>query len=146
MIPIRTSISPRHTPYANYLLIAANVFIFLLTFWPHEVFIYGQRLVEPLRPAASSSCSPPDDLHLAVVTYAFLHGGWMHIIGNMYFLFMFATTSTTAGNCGVFVLLLCRGGFFQASAIPLLHTSPVLGASGAVAAVTGPTWSCSQIR
>jgi len=138
MIPIRTSISPRHTPYANYLLIAANVFIFLLTFWPHEVFIYGQRILEPLRPAAQQFMLTPDRPYIwQFVTYAFLHGGWMHIIGNMYFLFMFGNNvNDRLGNVG-YLCFYFAGAVFSGIGHSLLHTSPVLGASGAVAAVTG---------
>lgn len=138
MLPIRTSISPRNTPYANYLLIAANIFIFLLTYWPHEVFMEGRRALEPLRPAALQFMLSPDRPYIwQFVTYAFLHGGWMHIIGNMYFLFMFGNNvNDRLGNVG-YLCFYFAGAVFSGIGHSLLHTSPVLGASGAVAAVTG---------
>ncbi len=87
LLPIRTSIRPRRTPYANYVLIALNVVFFLLTYWPHTVRIDRFVYQEPLRLWAQQFMLHPANAYLwQFVTYAFLHGGLMHILGNMYFL------------------------------------------------------------
>jgi membrane associated rhomboid family serine protease len=71
------------------------------------------------------------------VTYAFLHGGLMHIFGNMYFLYIFGNNvNDKLGNIGYLCLYL-GGAVFAGIGHSLLHTNHVLGASGAVAAITG---------
>jgi membrane associated rhomboid family serine protease len=70
-------------------------------------------------------------------TYAFLHGGLLHIFGNMYFLYIFGNNvNDKLGNIGYLCLYL-GGGVFAGIGHSLLHTNEVLGASGAVAAITG---------
>jgi membrane associated rhomboid family serine protease len=71
------------------------------------------------------------------LTYAFLHGGLLHIFGNMYFLYIFGNNvNDKLGHIG-YVCLYLGGAVFAGIGHALLHTNPVLGASGAVAAVTG---------
>ena len=90
ILPIRTSIQPRRTPYVNYGLIAANVIIFVLTYSPHVVRMGGYVVTEPLRLWAQQFMLTPTHPYLwQFVTYAFLHSSYMHIIGNMYFLYLF---------------------------------------------------------
>jgi len=80
----------------------------------------------------------PGHLYLwQFVSYAFLHGGLMHIIGNMYFLYLFGNNvNDKLGHIGYLCLYL-GGAVFAGIGHTILHTNPVLGASGAVAAVTG---------
>jgi len=138
MIPIRTSLTPRRTPYANYTLIAINAVVFLLSYYPTQTFFMGQRVIEPLRSWAQPMMLSPEHPFLwQFVTYAFLHSGWMHIIGNMYFLYVFGNNvNDKLGNIGYLCFYLA-GGVFSGLGHTLLHQNPVLGASGAVAAVTG---------
>jgi membrane associated rhomboid family serine protease len=77
---------------------------------------------------------------LTYVTYSFLHGGWLHLIVNMLFLWVFADNVEDAFGHGAFVILylLCAIG------AALVHTllapqsdAPLIGASGAVAGVLG---------
>jgi membrane associated rhomboid family serine protease len=71
------------------------------------------------------------------VTYAFLHGSLMHILGNMYFLYLFGNNvNDKLGHVG-YTCFYLAGGVFAGIGHTLLHVNPVLGASGAVAAVTG---------
>ncbi|MFH1371445.1 MAG: rhomboid family intramembrane serine protease [Planctomycetota bacterium] len=132
LLPIRTSIRPSRTPYANYALIAVNTAIFFLTYWPHR------ETAEVLRPWAQHLMLTPVSPHLwQFVTYAFLHGGLLHIFGNMFFLYIFGNNvNDKLGNFG-YVCFYLAGGVFSAVGHTLLNSNPVLGASGAVAAVTG---------
>ncbi len=140
MIPLRTSIAPKHTPYANYLLIAANVVIFLLSYGPHKVLApeLGGYVLEPLRSWAQQFMLTPARPYIwQFVTYAFLHGSWMHIIGNLYFLYIFGNNvNDWLGNVG-YLCFYFGGAVFSGLGHALISSSPVLGASGAVAAVTG---------
>ena len=137
LLPIRTSIKPRRTPYANYALVAVNVAIFLLSFFPVESL--GGK-TEYIRHWANQFVLNPQPGHLFLwqfVSYAFLHAGFMHIAGNMFFLYLFGNNvNDKLGHIGYLAFYLA-GAVFSGIGHTLLSSSPVLGASGAVAAVTG---------
>jgi membrane associated rhomboid family serine protease len=132
ILPLRTNIVPRRTPYANYFFIAANAVIFLLT------FNMGTGHNRPVADAFMLWPSHPEVWQF--VSYAFLHGSWMHIIGNMFFLYLFGNNvNDELGNVG-YACFYLAGAVFSALGHSLIHTGspiPILGASGAVAAVTG---------
>ncbi len=138
ILPIRTSIRPRQTPYCNYVLIAVNVIIFLVTYSPRVVLVNGQPFQEALRSWAELFMLTPTRPHLwQFVSYAFLHGGLLHIIGNMYFLYIFGNNvNDKLGNIGYLCFYLA-GAVFSGIGHTLLNNNPALGASGAVAAITG---------
>ncbi|HUS74237.1 MAG TPA: rhomboid family intramembrane serine protease, partial [Sedimentisphaerales bacterium] len=138
ILPIRTSIRPWRTPYANYALIIANVFFFLITYSPHYSWLGGIRVLEPLKPAAGQFMLIPGNLRLwQFVTYAFLHGGIWHIIGNMFFLYLFGNNVNDKLGHARYLCLYLGGAVFAGIGHIMLHNNPVLGASGAVAAITG---------
>ncbi len=133
LLPYRTSIIPRRTPYANYALIAANVLIFLLEYqvnphtgrWVFRPWVHYFMLVSE-RPSLWQ-----------FVSYAFLHEGLLHIIGNMFFLYLFGNNvNDKLGNTGYLCFYLA-GAAFSGIGHLLVGGGNVLGASGAVAAVTG---------
>lgn len=133
ILPYKTSITPRRTPYANYALIAVNVFIFIL-----EIRFNPQTGNMGLRPWVDYFM-----LHAVrparwqFVTYAFLHGGFFHIIGNMFFLYLFGkNVNDKLGNVGYLAFYLA-GAVFSGIGYVLIGKGEVLGASGAIAAVTG---------
>lgn len=134
ILPIRTSIQPWRTPYANYGLILVNAIIFAFSFWPHHV---GQ-MVELLRPWAEPFVLNPNQPHVwQFLSYAFLHGGYLHIIGNMFFLYIFGNNiNDKLGHVG-YICFYMAGAVFSGVGHCLLSSSPVLGASGAVSAITG---------
>ncbi|MFC1634276.1 rhomboid family intramembrane serine protease [Planctomycetota bacterium] len=138
LLPIRTSISPRRTPYVNYALIAVNVVIFLLSYAPTvDPFTGDQELLR--RWANQLVLDPaPGRLYLwQFVSYAFLHGGILHILGNMYFLYMFGNNvNDKLGHIGYLCFYLA-GAVFSGIGHVVMSGAQVLGASGAVAAVTG---------
>ncbi len=131
--PIRTSIRPYRTPYANYALIAVNFLIFFLSYnWPNK------SDPEVLRPWAQHLMLIPARPYVwQFVTYAFLHGNLWHILGNMLFLYVFGrNVNDKLGNLG-YICFYLAGATFSAIGHVLLGGGPVLGASGAIAAVTG---------
>lgn len=133
ILPIRTSVRPRQTPYTNYALIAANVAIFL-----------SQFHLDPLthhlasRPWVEQLMLTPIQPHLwQFLSYAFLHSSIMHIVGNMFFLYLFGgNVNDKLGHIGYLCLYLA-GAVFSAVGHTLVSVGPVLGASGAIAAVIG---------
>lgn len=167
MIPIRDSITSVHNPYVNYLMIAICTVVFLAQVGSGDG---GQRIIEefgmiPLRltdPTAEVVMPiqeqivtpagilvreqlrvvPPSaiDPWLTLVTCMFLHGGWMHFLGNMWFLYVFGdNVEDRFGHFGYLLLYLGTG---VAAALSHWLTGmnspiPTVGASGAIAGVMG---------
>ena len=126
MIPIRTDSPLRHTPYMNWGLITANVLVFIL------------QNVDPSI-TGHYELAPRDPRLITFITYAFLHGGFMHLAGNMLFLYIFGNNvNDKLGNIGFLGFYLAGAvlsGVFFVAVPDQVH--PVVGASGAIAAVTG---------
>jgi len=124
---------PRRTPYINYALIAANAFIFLLEYQSNPNT--GHLEFRPWVLQFMLTVERPQLWQF--VSYAFLHGGLMHIIGNMFFLYLFGNNvNDKLGNIGYLSFYLA-GAVFSGIGHMLVGGGNVLGASGAVAAVTG---------
>lgn len=132
MIPLRALLYRNSTPVMTLLIIALNVicFFFELSLAPYtrELFIERYGLV-------------PDQLHLtALVTSMFLHGGWLHLIGNMWFFWVFGSHIEDAIGSAKFLAFYLLSGI--ASAVVQFVTSfgspiPTIGASGAIAGIMG---------
>jgi membrane associated rhomboid family serine protease len=132
MIPIHDSQRSYSTPYVTILLIAANalVFLFQLSLDPftRNDFVFAFGLV-------------PDRFHWsAVFTSMFMHGGWLHLIGNMLFLWVYGDNVEDILGHGkyLFFYLLC--GVAAAGAQYLIAPEsrvPMVGASGAIAGIMG---------
>src|SRR5262249_53868117 len=124
-------------PIVTYALVAANVAIFMyqLSLGPaveRFVWIYG---VVPHRFVTARF---PDLKPL--VTSMFLHGGWMHLLGNMLYLHIFGDNVEDRIGHIRFLLMYLMAGITAAMAQIVINpasTVPMLGASGAIAGVTG---------
>jgi membrane associated rhomboid family serine protease len=116
----------------NYFLIAANILVYLFSF--HNPTGRGLQM----RAWTEFFMLTPEHPYIwQFVTYAFLHGNAMHIFGNMFFLYIFGNNiNDRLGNIGYLCFYL-SGAVFSGIGHTLLSSNPVLGASGAVAAVTG---------
>lgn len=95
-----------------------------------------------VRPVQHVLPLPPDrgEILLSAFTCMFLHGGWMHLIGNMWFLFLFGNNIEDRLGPVVFPIFYLVGGLAATAAHYAMYSSsmvPVIGASGAVAAVLG---------
>lgn len=132
MIPLKALLMRRTTPAVTLLLIVVNVLVFLyemaMPIWLRDQFIYHFALV-------------PDRLQLSnFVTSMFLHGGWLHLIGNMWFLWVFGSHIEEAIGSGKYLLFYLLSGVASAGvqfATALGSPVPVIGASGAIAGVMG---------
>jgi membrane associated rhomboid family serine protease len=140
-----TDTAPRAAhPAIVLMLIAANAFVFLITIGLptatlNEVLVnYALIPVRYTHPdlARAAGLDPYD--YWPLVTDAFLHGGWLHVILNMWFLWIFGPAMEARFGRALFIALYL-GGALAASAVHIAthpnSTEPVLGASGAVAAV-----------
>jgi membrane associated rhomboid family serine protease len=136
-LPIRTSIRPRQTPYANYVLIGMNVLIYTMQFTvdPHTGAVVSRGW------AQNMMLVPGQWRYWQFLTYAFLHAHSLwHIGGNMFFLYMFGNSVNDKLGPAKYVCFYLAGAIFSGMGHALLNANsmvPTLGASGAVAAVTG---------
>jgi membrane associated rhomboid family serine protease len=129
-IPIRTDYRLTRTPWVNYLIIAVNVVAFVASYrW---VLSAGTTPITHLM-------LDPDDPHVyQFFTSVFLHGGIMHIAGNMLFLWVFGNAvNDRLGHVGYLAFYLGGGVLAGIGYVLLGGHGPVLGASGAISAVTG---------
>ncbi|MEO7145154.1 MAG: rhomboid family intramembrane serine protease [Bryobacteraceae bacterium] len=131
MIPLRSTERIYSTPSVTITLIAVNTLVFLyqLALGPYvNLFIVRFGLV-------------PDHLHYsALFTSMFLHGGWLHLIGNMWFLWIFGKSVEDAMGHEKFLAFYLICGVL-AAVVHLLFNFysrvPTIGASGAIAGVMG---------
>ena len=142
-IPIRTDRRLLHTPWVNYALIAANLLIFMATHKQvAQVAIWlerGMTLDDITRsyPVFNYYLIPIAQRLEQFITYQFLHGDIRHLAGNMVFLWVFGNSvEDRLGKVGYMGFYLA-GGVIAGLGHALTAVDPVLGASGAVAAVTG---------
>ncbi|EPX80820.1 rhomboid family intramembrane serine protease [Litoreibacter arenae] len=138
MFPIRDHNPSERTPYVTYALIALNVVIFV-SYWPlfdNERALAAFFNIWAMRPVEVSSGAQTYTL----VTSMFLHGGLMHLAGNMLFLWIFGDNlEDQMGHVGFALFYLAAG--VGADLVQLLADPyspvPVVGASGAIAGVMG---------
>jgi membrane associated rhomboid family serine protease len=89
---------------------------------------------------------------LSLLTCMFLHGGWLHLIGNMWFLWIFGNNVEDRLGHVAFLLFYLGGGLLASGAHWLVDpssTTPVIGASGAIAAILGAyaiTWPWARVH
>jgi len=149
MIPIRDDQPSYSTPFINYFIIGLNVLVFLFEL---SIGAEGQRAlnafvfqfgVVPVHFERALAGAGPYTLATTwptILTSMFLHGGWLHIIGNMWFLWIFG--DNIEDHLGHFRYLLFYLACGIAAAVThivfnLSSNEPTVGASGAIAGVMG---------
>jgi membrane associated rhomboid family serine protease len=145
LIPLNdASRRPRSFPVVTTAIILVNVFVFLLELNGGDAFVLKWSLI-------------PADLvaghhWINILTAMFMHASWLHIIGNMVFLWAFGPEIEDAMNPFRYLAFYLLGGMVamlaQVAASPS-STVPNLGASGAIAAVMGAflvTYPRDEIR
>jgi membrane associated rhomboid family serine protease len=123
-------------PFMTWILIVINIAIYLYEF---------SLTPEMLNELAYRFGAIPDDImqghHLSgLVTSMFLHGGWLHLIGNMLFLYVFGDNIEAALGHAGFLLYYLSGGIIAAAAHAYVNSQsivPMVGASGAISACLG---------
>ena len=127
LIPIRTNYRMRQTPWANYAIVAANVVLYIIGFNGGSDRPVDGLLLHPTAPQLYQ-----------FVSCVFLHANIQHLLGNMVFLWVFGNAvNDRLGNIGYFAFYLAGGIVAGIGYVLLSGTAPVLGASGAIAAVAG---------
>jgi membrane associated rhomboid family serine protease len=130
--------------YVNYSLIALTCLVYLFQFilpenTNNELTIYFGMIPLVVRDIIPHPLPYiPDQLPL--ITYAFLHGGWIHLLSNMLFLFVFGDNIEDAMGHWRYLLFYLSCAILAAGAHLLMNLSsngPLIGASGAVAGILG---------
>ena len=143
MIPLRDDNPTRCIPFVNILLILANLAVFIhqyfflpqgpaylintLGFIPREVF--GLVDIQPYAPIPSP---------LTLLTSTFIHGGWLHLLGNMLYLYIFGDNVEDRLGHGRYLIFYLAAGILAGLVHGFLFSQsqvPCVGASGAIAGV-----------
>jgi membrane associated rhomboid family serine protease len=132
MIPLRDVIPSRTTPYVTITIIVLNALAWLFELGlpddVRQIFLTAYGVV------------PANFQPFTLMTSMFLHGGWMHVIGNMWYLWIFGDNVEDRLGHGRFIFFYLLCGIIAALgqiAIDPNSTLPTVGASGAIAGVMG---------
>jgi membrane associated rhomboid family serine protease len=167
MIPIRDNIPSRTTPIVNYAILATCTLVFIQQQGaepdaPSPIERYGMIPVRVMRPDVVIEApevqiiETPQGLFrqqttrrvadtavpawFTLLTCVFLHGGWMHFLGNMWFLYIFGdNVEDRFGHIGYLLFYLTSGVLASLAHLATNVNSPIptIGASGAIAGVMG---------
>jgi len=130
MIPIGTDYRMQSRPWVNYALIAVNVLAYLSG-------LHGASQASIVRIDAWM-LHPENPKLVQFFTCMFLHAGFAHLVGNMVFLWVFGNAvNDKFGHIGYLAFYLAGGVLAGVGYVLLSGSAPVLGASGAISAVTG---------
>ena len=125
---------------------------------PHPIYVpvntsvqipfWGEQAVQ--RPLELAPV--PRQIWLSLLTCMFLHGSWMHLLGNMWFLWIFGDNVEDRLGSLLYLILYLLGGVIASISHWVVDPDsilPVIGASGAIAAVLGAyaiTWPWARVR
>jgi membrane associated rhomboid family serine protease len=139
MIPLRDNIETRTTPFVTWSIIAVNCYVFYLQITA-GVPVGFEHFIDRWAVIPKHLFANPGKYWPTLITAAFLHGGWAHIIGNMLFLHIFGdTVEDRMGHFKYLLFYLLVGALANGSQALMSKTSaiPLIGASGAIAGVLG---------
>ena len=181
MFPLYDNNPTQRTPVVTYALVAINVLVFfwmsrlpevqqqVLAYQhgfvpariiqlsqPHPIFVPVEVTVQtfwgPERQQRAIELDPvPRQIWLSLLTCMFLHGSWMHVLLNMWFLWLFGDNVEDRLGPLLYLVLYVLGGLIASGAhwaVAPESTMPVIGASGAIAAVLGAyavTWPWARV-
>lgn len=138
MIPLYDTALRRRMPLVTWLLIAANIAIFVyeVGFSPAAL----ERFIRTWGLVPAQLFAHPQAEWVTIVTSMFLHGGWLHILSNMWVLFIFGdNVEERMGGLSYLLFYLLSGvaaALLQSFLLPS-SGEPMIGASGAIAGVLG---------
>ena len=132
MIPLRDVIPSRTTPYITVTIIVVNALVF--------VFELQLPLTDRVRFIEVYGIVPASVGSLSLLTSMFLHGGWLHFLGNMLYLWIFGDNVEDRVGHGRFIVFYLTCGLAATLAQVVSNPTsvvPIVGASGAIAGVMG---------
>jgi membrane associated rhomboid family serine protease len=144
MIPLRDTVRAKNYPVANNILIGVNILIFLVQMtqgdgWNRFIYSYGLVPARYSIPQISAYFSLPSQI-FSFLSFMFLHGGFWHLLGNMWSLYIFGDNVEDRLGHGRYLLFYLVCGVASGLSHVLLNLNsnvPTIGASGAIAGVMG---------
>jgi len=146
VLPLRDNAPTRHFPVVTLALIVANALVWLLYQVPDLQGSVDELAYHPCEVSDSCRVMVGEDWPLTLLTSMFMHGDWLHIGGNMLFLWIFGNNVEDAMGRVRFLAFYLLGGVAATAlqTVITLQTAsdaaaeiPNLGASGAISAVLG---------
>src|SRR3989337_2481883 len=143
MIPLRQTVAPARKAVVNRALVAANVVVFFAQLFMGPM---TERIIQTFGFMPARLLDPHAygygawEVVITLVSSLFLHGGFVHLAGNLIYLWVFGPAVEDAiGPARYFVFYLCCGAAGSLSHTLLFPTStvPSIGASGSIAGVLG---------
>jgi membrane associated rhomboid family serine protease len=140
MLPLKDLNPTRRVPVITYGLIVVNVLVFL---WEQTFSVaeLQNRFLDLSVVPANVLANPfALDTFFDFVRSMFFHGGWAHLLGNMLYLWLFGDNIEDRMGAVLYLIFYFIGGFTAAAAQIMIDpnsTIPLIGASGAIAAVLG---------
>ena len=144
MLPIRDTIPARHTPIVNFLIIGINIVVYLIQMKQGAdidrfVYVFGLVPARYSLPQISEYFTSTQQI-FSLLSFMFLHGGFWHLLGNMWMLYIFGdNVEDRLGHLRYLLFyLLCGLASGMSHLLLNLHSNvPTIGASGAIAGVMG---------
>jgi len=141
LIPLRDANPVRSAPIVNRLLLAVNLAVWLYIVYltrqsgAMEAFFdrYSFDWLEFTRRISSGDLGAATFVPL--VSHMFLHGGWLHVLGNMLYLWIFGDNVEDRFGSAQYLVFYLLCGVVAAIGQGLVSPSPMVGASGAIAGV-----------
>jgi membrane associated rhomboid family serine protease len=141
LIPLRDANPVRSTPIVNRVLLAVNlvawIYVVYLTRQPGALEVFFDRYsfdwLEFTRRIAAGDLGL--DTFVPLVSHMFLHGGWLHILGNMLYLWIFGDNVEDRFGSAQYLVFYLLCGIVAAIWQGLISPEPMVGASGAIAGV-----------
>ena len=146
MIPLKDDNPTTRTPFVTYAIIAVCVFVFILEIGSNSYnsgkLFYSYGLVHAVLTGKAELPSHLAALpaELTLLTSMFMHGGFMHLIGNMLYMWIFADNIEDEIGPVKFFIFYILAGIAAALTQVFMNTSstiPMIGASGAIGGVLG---------
>jgi membrane associated rhomboid family serine protease len=138
MIPLRDTLRPRRFPIVNWLIILANAAAFY-----YELRIGSSALnsfINTWGLVPARFWADPQITWITIFSAMFLHGGWFHILSNMWVLFIFGDNVEDRMGSGRYLIFYLLSGVAAGLMQAILLSGsqgPMIGASGAIAGVLG---------
>jgi membrane associated rhomboid family serine protease len=141
LIPLRDANPVRNAPIVNRILLAVNlvawIYVVYLTRQPGALEAFYNRYsfdwLEFTRRIASGDLGV--GTFVPLVTHMFLHGGWLHVLGNMLYLWIFGDNVEDRFGSAQYLVFYLLCGIVAAIGQGLISPEPMVGASGAIAGV-----------
>ncbi len=130
-LPVEFNMKPRIRPWVNWGLIAANILIFLMVMLNPELYLAAALIPANLSQGQGLS---------ALITYQFQHADFMHLFGNMFFLYLVGDNLEDVLGHAKYLLIYLAGGVVAGILQHIVDPGsviPVVGASGSIAAMFG---------